>query len=365
MKNKIFNIILALLTLFISFSCSDDRDPVLEQSNAKAAQFKSAPSGTYIVTESNLQNVFETFVISPPSYNINTEYIYQLEAAKAGTNFENPVNLGSSTNSEFIKINYSGINTVALKLGATNLVPFTIDVRIKSNIKNTTDYLYSSASTFTVVPFVAGPLYPYKDLYLIGNATAATWDNNASNGNMYPLEKDKTNPNKYTYTGYFTSGGFKMVEVKGSWEKQYGKGSSDGVLSTSGGSSDISVSTAGYYKLSVDINALTYSFVPVSNPSMSFNMISIIGTVNGNWNTDTDLTQSPFDSHVWTAKNVTLASGVFKFRANYDWGNSWGEGQEFFGFGVNNGANIPLTTAWKYDVYFNDMTGAYTLIPIF
>ena len=53
-----------------------------------------------------MQNVFETFVITPPVYNINTEYVYQLQVAKAGTNFESPINLGSSTNLEYIKITY-------------------------------------------------------------------------------------------------------------------------------------------------------------------------------------------------------------------------------------------------------------------
>lgn len=363
MKKVISKIVLVLMVFLLVYSCTDDRDPIL--SNSSVASFKSAPSGSYTVTEVNLSNTFETFVIIPASYNIPTETMYQLEIAKAGTNFAEPKNLGGATSDLYIKVTFNQINTAALLLGAKNNEPFGMDVRIKSNIKNTTNYLYSSAVTFTITPFVAGPLYPYKDLYLIGNATAATWDNNANNGNMYPLEKDLANPNKYTYSGYFTSGGFKMVEVKGNWDKQYGKGS-DGVLSTSGGSSDIGVSVSGYYKLSIDINALTYTFEQIPNPIAIYSQISIIGTVNGNWNNDTDLTQSSFDPHVWIAKNVTLNSGEFKFRANHDWGTSWGNNKEYFGFGSTaNAPNIPLSTTWKYDIYFNDITGAYTLIPIF
>ena len=63
MKNKIFNIIATFIAIFAISSCSDDRDPFLDQTSAKVAQFKSAPSGTYTVTENNMQNVFETFVI--------------------------------------------------------------------------------------------------------------------------------------------------------------------------------------------------------------------------------------------------------------------------------------------------------------
>ena len=72
------DIIATFIAIFAISSCSDDRDPFLDQTSAKVAQFKSAPSGTYTVTENNMQNVFETFVITPPVYNINTEYVYQL-----------------------------------------------------------------------------------------------------------------------------------------------------------------------------------------------------------------------------------------------------------------------------------------------
>ena len=363
MKNKIFNIIATFIAIFAISSCSDDRDPVLDQTSAKVAQFKSAPSGTYTVTENNMQNVFETFVITPPVYNINTEYVYQLQVAKAGTNFESPINLGSSTNLEYIKITYNQINAAALTLGAKNLIPFDLDVRIKSNIKNTTDYLYSSATSFTVVPFVAGPIYNYQDLYLIGDATAANWDNNASNMNMFPLLKDKSNSNVYTFTGYFKAGGFKILPTKGDWSKQYGY-KSNGVLAVNdGGAGNIPIATSGYYKLTVNTGDATYSIEPYSDPTNTYSVISIIGTVNGNWDADTDFTQSA-DPHVWYT-TATINNGEFKFRANHDWGVNWGAGQEFFGTGVNNSSNIPVAIGWKYNIYFNDITGDYSLIPVY
>lgn len=362
MKKNIFKFLTVLVTFYSILSCVDDRDPVLSSDSTSAA-FKSAPTGTYTVTEANLTNVFDTFVITPPTYNIATQTVYQLEAAEAGTDFANPTNLGTTTSDTYIKITYNQINTAALSLGASNGVPFAIDVRIKSNIKNTTTYLYSSPVTFTVVPYVFGPVYTYTDLYLIGNATAGGWDNLANNNNIYPLQKSSSN-NVYTYSGYFAAGGFKLIKTKGSWTEQFGSGGS-GVLSTDGGSGNISISTAGYYTLTIDTTALTYSLNAMTAPTTTYTYISIIGSVYGNWDSDIDLTVSTFDPHVWVAKNVVLNAGEFKFRADHDWGTNWGAGSEFFGVGTQNGSNIPLSTSFTYDVYFNDSTGEYTLIPVY
>jgi hypothetical protein len=137
------------------------------------------------------------------------------------------------------------------------------------------------------------------------------------------------------------------------------------LLSTAGTSGDIPVPANGYYKLTVDTAALTYTFEPATAPTTAtYTSISIIGSVNGNWDTDTQLTQSLTDPHVWTAQNITLTSGEFKFRADNKWDVSWGTNSEFYGVATINGANIPLSAEWNYDVYFNDATGHYSVIPL-
>lgn len=362
MKN-IFKIFVLLIVAFSNISCTDDRDPVLGTESSQP-QFKSAPTGTYTVTELNLPNTFETFVIAPPVYNVSTEIIYQLEIAEAGTNFANLINLGATTSDKYVKITYSQINNAVLALGATNGVPFTVDVRIRSNIKNNSNYKYSSSATFTIVPFVFGPTYSFTDLYLIGDATAAGWDNNANNMKMFPLQKDLNNANLYTYTGYFAIGGFKILPTKGDWTNQYGYDSPGVLAVNNGGSGNIPISSAGYYKLTVNLGNATYNLVPVATPTTTYSAVSIIGTVNGNWNNDTDLTQSVFNPHIWYV-NSTLNDGEFKFRANHDWTSNWGSSKEFFGIGTNGGSNIPLSVGWSYNIYFNDVTGEYTLIPVF
>lgn len=147
--------------------------------------------------------------------------------------------------------------------------------------------------------------------------------------------------------------------LKGDWSKQYGY-KSNGVLAVNdGGAGNIPIATSGYYKLTVNTGDATYSIRQHSDPTNTYSVISIIGNVNGNWDTDTDFTQSA-DPHVWYT-TTTINNGEFKFRANHDWGVNWGAGQEFFGTGVNNGSNIPVA-GWKYNIYFNDITGDYSII---
>ena len=53
---------------------------------------------------------------------------------------------------------------------------------------------------------------------------------------------------------------------------------------------------------------------------------SFIGTVNGNWDTDTDLAfvSNEGSHYVFEAKNLDLAAGQFKIRFNHDWAKSFG-----------------------------------------
>ena len=58
----------------------------------------------------------------------------------------------------------------------------------------------------------------------------------------------------------------------------------------------------------------------------SATVYSFIGTVNGNWDTDTDFTfaSKEGDHYVFEAKNIELAAGEFKIRCNHDWGKNFG-----------------------------------------
>ncbi|SIT05336.1 protein of unknown function [Chryseobacterium ureilyticum] len=357
MKNFLKILTITAISI-LCIACSKDEDQVILN---ETAQSKISVDKTTLVLDKNqLNDVAVNFTLVKPTFNIAVVSTQQIELDIQGNDFKQSKFIDvvdptvSLTNKDF--------NALILALGGAVNVPNQIDVRLKTKVGSA--YYYSNMLTLTVTPYMLGPNYNYTDLYLIGDATAAGWENVITNTKFHPLQKTTTT-GVYSYTGYFAAGGFKLIQNPGSWDTQYGMGGSEGMLSASGSSGNISVGAAGFYKLTINANSLTYTLTAITPPVNSYTTISMVGTASGDWNTDTDLQKSAFNSHFWIKKNVTMNAGEFKFRADHDWGTSWGTAQEFFGIAAVGGANIPLSTSFKYDVYFNDITGEFSVIPVY
>lgn len=360
----------ALIMLACIASCEEREDLVVEPSGAAIVMDLSAEN--LVLDENFPSNPALTITWEPSSYSVPVEVKYSLEISST-ENFATPyvltTTLQSITNASF---SMKEMNDAAKKIG---LVPYEVQkmyFRVSSYLGTNNSLLQKSQVTnLNITPYVSSPVYEYQDLFIIGEAAIGNWDNNISNMTLIPLLKT-ANPSQYTFTGFFKeknaameTAGFKMIKVKGSWEAQFGKGAASGQLSTDGGSANLSVPTDGYYKLTVDTAALTYTLESVPAPTATYTSMSIIGTVNGNdFVTDRQLTQSTFDPHLWYISGAELLAGEFKFRANNSWDNNWGTNAEYFGTATKGGSNIPLSSEWTYDIYFNDATGDYTIIPV-
>lgn len=357
MKNFFKILAIAFIGIFV-ISCEKDEDQAVITETVKS---KVTPDKTTLVLDkTNPDKVALNITWNKSTFNVPVVYTQQLQFAIKGKNFKDASTMEVTTSP--LAFTNKQLNNIALGLGAAINVAAEIEVRLRTLVGAAP--FYSDVTTLTVTPYLLGPIYNYNDLYLIGDATSAGWDNISTNTKFLPLQKTAA-AGVYSYTGYFAQGGFKMIKTPGSWNTQYGMGSAAGTLSTSGSSGNISVAAAGYYKLTVNTNTLTYTFTSIGTPTVGYNTISMIGTASGDWSTDLDLQKSAFDAHIWVKKNVTLNSGEFKFRANHDWGTNWGKAQEFFGVAELGGGNIPVSETFKYDVYFNDITAEYSAIPIF
>ncbi len=123
------------------------------------------------------------------------------------------------------------------------------------------------------------------------------------------------------FTGfmYLNQNGFKFC-TQPEW-----KGTNYGAdFNTAGDAANITMTEpAGYYKVDVDLSAKTYTLIPITT-------IGIIGSASPNgWDSDVDMTYVPYNAETkelgyWEAKDITLASGEIKFRANDDWDINWG-----------------------------------------
>ncbi|WP_326982990.1 SusE domain-containing protein [Chryseobacterium sp. MYb264] len=355
---QILNIFAFALLSFMIISCEKDEDQAVihETTQGKISSDKTS----IVLDKDNPGDQALSLAWTKSTFDLSVVYTQQVQFAIKGKSFEGATSIDAVSS----PINYTNkeLNAIALGLGAAPDVAVEIEVRLKTLVGQ--GAFYSNVLTLNVKPYFLGPVYNFTDLYLIGNATAAGWTNEVTNTKFLPLQKSAT-AGVYSYSGYFAEGEFKIIKTPGSWDVQYGLGASAGTLSTDGGSGNINVATAGYYKLTINTTALTYSLVPITPPTSAFTSVSMIGSASGDWTTDVDLQKNTFDAHIWVKKNVELKAGEFKFRANHDWGTNWGTAQEFFGVGDIGGGNIPVSTQFNYDVYFNDITGEFSFIPLF
>lgn len=128
------------------------------------------------------------------------------------------------------------------------------------------------------------------------------------------------------------------------WGNNWGDDGNDGTLDPGGANI---VVTAGSYFATVNMNDLTYTLEPVQN------VWGLVGGAYNNWGATPDAQfkrdwSKPFND-VWILEDVTLIDGEYKFRANNDWGNNYGDSD---GDGVleSNGGNL------------NTIAGTYTFV---
>ncbi|MFN3967708.1 SusE domain-containing protein [Flavobacterium sp.] len=304
---------------------------------------------------------------------LNIDVTYNVEAALGGTSFASPASLGTVTNLTTLTVTHANLNSLALGLGLTAGTAGNIDLRLKaSNTNESLDVLTrtSLTKTISVTPYSV----TFPNLYFVGSATSPGWNNNNNNT---PVFRNQSVPNNYVYTGYFNAGAFKLLEVKGQWQPQWGTNDGTTLAVNTGGGSDpntFDVTTAGYY---------TYNFTTVGQGgnftvtpynaagAPTYSTMGIIGAAIGGWDPSNEInfTQDVNNPHLWYALGVNFTSGSeFLIRANDAWDNVWRHtgSQELYGNSVlaSGGNNFPFNAATgNYDVWFNDLDGAYILLP--
>jgi hypothetical protein len=122
------------------------------------------------------------------------------------------------------------------------------------------------------------------------------------------------------------------------WDVNWGDTGAD--LTLDPGGDNIKAADPGYYKINVDLNALTYTITKTT--------WGVIGDATpGGWTTDTPMTYDATEG-VWKVTLDLTANGL-KFRANNDWPINYGDD------GANGvldagGANIAIPAAGLYEI---------------
>ncbi len=149
------------------------------------------------------------------------------------------------------------------------------------------------------------------------------------------------------YGYYYLNGEFKFKPNADDWnddlEYMYdGAGTSTSGNLSASGDGNCPDPGEGFYQIYLDAASMNYTLTEITS-------ISIIGTVNGNWDADTDLTYNT-ETGAWEA-TTELAAGEMKFRMNYGWDYSWGGvsgGDDYENLTEYSGANLTVGTAGTY-----------------
>ncbi len=162
----------------------------------------------------------------------------------------------------------------------------------------------------------------------------------------------------------------------GKWDNAFGSASGDGVNTAegklkAGGGAIVCPEKGAYYTFTADFSTMTYKWTKLANQNPTeFKNVSLIG-VGGKWNDGDDIDLKQEAPHNWYLAKQEIPAGGLKIRADHKWRDdgNWGfaEGQKYESKGTlitSGGSSNISVPAGTYNIYFNDITGAYAFVEV-
>jgi len=339
---KIINSLFALIIVSIGFtSCEDINDRVILNPDVEATtELIIQEASPIVLLEANQNEIALHTNWAEPDFGFDAAPTYKLLIDLTTGDFSNAKSLDVGNNLERTFTNLE-LNSIALALGAEADVASSLSIKLQGFIGNQL-LINSSAKTIDITPYSS-----ILDL-------STTWGVVGSAANDWGATLDLpffTTSTPGVLVAYVTliDGEIKFRE-NNEWTNDYGDNDADGTLDTGG--SNIAV-TAGSYKITMNLNTLTYKIENFS--------LGIVGSAYNNWGEIPDYALT-YDSYSDQFRGIVkLLDGEMKFRMDNDWATAYGEGAA--GFLDTSGGNI-ATTAGRYIVTVNLNDLSYSLEPI-
>ncbi|MBD0296387.1 MAG: SusE domain-containing protein [Bacteroidota bacterium] len=334
------------MAAFALWACKKDEVKVIAKTGQPGTL--AASQTTLVLNSANANDTIQAFSWSGTDYGFKAAVRYTLQLAKGGTNFASPteVNMGSGTTKKYTTAEF---NQLALILGLAPGSAGQIQARVKSSISDSIPAVYSNVVTINTTPYLV--IINYPSLYVPGDYQG--W-------NPGSAEKIASKTNNGQYEGYvnFPTGGtlqFKFTSdpdwnhsIYGAATTTVSGNSVSGTLKSPG--DNLTVPSAGYYRLKANTTALTWSAVKTQ--------WGLIGDATGSWDVDKDMTYDAA-AKTWTI-TTNLVVGKIKFRANDAWDINYGDNGADLSL-EEGGADIPITAAGNYTVVLDlSVPGNYT-----
>lgn len=162
----------------------------------------------------------------------------------------------------------------------------------------------------------------------------------------------------------------------GKWDNAFGSASGDGVNTAEGklkanGGAIVCPEKDAYYTFTADFSTMTYKWTKLANQNPTeFEYVGLIG-VGGKWSDGDDIDLKQVAPHNWYLAKQEIPAGGLKIRADHKWRDdgNWGfaEGQNYENKGTlitSGGSGNISVPAGTYNIYFNDITGAYAFVEV-
>lgn len=220
---------------------------------------------------------------------------YTLQIDEEGNGFRNAAEAFSENNTLSKTFTVEALNQVINNMGLAAGRRHELVIRLRAAVDTVGNEVYTDSVLLTVTPYYVPKVYPY--VYLPGGYQGWSFDDPRL-GMLASVNNDKV------YEGYLhfpdANTEFKVTTAK-SWDLNYGDGGG-GSLEKDG--PNIKAAEAGYYRLTVNLNTLTWS---QTNTTWS-----ISGSATGG--TDKAMNFDPA-TRKWSI-TTALQEGSFYFRAN-------------------------------------------------
>lgn len=349
MKKLILFITTALLGLLVFNSCEDSVGPNVN-SNEDSPTLTSHDGGeSYVLSEDNADENLLNLKWEAPDFGFPAAITYIVEMDPDGSDFEDPATL-IETNQDSVSMTVSEVNTRLIAAGVPSGVESEVNMRIRAHINEDVEDRISDTFVLAFTPYTVEIDFP--QIYVPGGYQAASgYTTDWEPADAPPLTSPEENDQYEGYI-YFANGG---SEYKFTAERNWNDGDWGGSAGTlESGGSNLVMDQAGYYKINVNLNDLTYTTLRTE-----WGMIGAATPVG--WEPQGDDMQMNYDSDakVWTV-TTDLNVGEFKFRANNTWddidyGDNGGNGILDQG-----GDNIVVEEAGNYTVTLDLSTYPYT-----
>ena len=317
---------LACLTI-LSWSCSqEEADPRIQVGDS--FQILSPSSGSaYELSEDQAQESLTTVSFEEADYGADVVVNYELLFDLPNGDFSNAFKVASSTTPS-MDVSVLDVNNTILGMGFPAGQAAEVKAIVQASVSEAIDTLYSNEITFMISAFQVQ--YPF--IHVPGAYQG--WNPADSTTIIYSLGRNSM------YDGFVYFGEqseFKFTDGP-SWDTNYGDTGVDGTLDQNG--DNIQSPGSGIHRLSVDLDALTYTVLQTS--------WGIIGDATpGGWDADTDMS---YDENAGVLSITTdLSVGEMKFRANDDWALNFGD-TDANGSLEENGDNIAVAEAGNYTI---------------